>query len=594
MPAKAHHICNPHIHHLRVWILTKLLTVATVVALVSAGLGAEARAQEGSDWYTNSLGGVENKDDNPTRHGPSQWWWARYPSGTHGWDHHGTYHFTYGASAASRTNWATWNFDDLSTGGAYDVWVWVPRADATAQVRYHVHLQGCTNRLGTFPVLDQANHGGWVKIGRVSIGHISNAPSNDIVLEVNDNDIADAHEAWAYRKIGVDAALLERGGGIGWTAVNSDHLITDASCFNRDWYTNSLGGVENKDDNPTRHGPSQWWWARYPSGSHGWDHHGTYHFTYGASAASRTNWATWNFDDLSTGGAYDVWVWVPRADATAQVRYHVHLQGCTNRLGTFPVLDQANHGGWVKIGRVSIGHISNAPSNDIVLEVNDNDIADAHEAWAYRKIGVDAALLERGGGIGWTAVNSDHLITDASCFPATSPTTTPPPATLPQYPYRHDNSPVQDEYKCLRYQYGFITSGTGDIDPWSFYGGECTSYVAFRLNQAGIPFHNWYGGLRWSHAKLWNGAADRVTGASVSTHPAVGSVAQWTDGDYGHVAYVEQVNSDGSIVVSDMNADGNCGLRERVTLTKPPGWNSTSGDPNRTIWPHNFIHFERD
>ncbi len=371
-----------------------------------------------------------------------------------------------------------------------------------------------------------------------------------------------------------------------------------------DWYTNSRGGVENKDDSPTLHGPSQWWHARSPSGTHGSDHHGTYHFTYGTNDSTRSNWATWNFDDLSTERDHDVWVWVPRADATAQVLYRVHLQGCTNPLGTFPVLDQQSHGGWVKIGRVSIGHISNAPSNDIVLEVNDNDIADAHQSANYRKIGADAALLERGGGIGWTAVNSNQLITDATCFnqdnttntssttsTTTTTTTTAPTTALPQYPYSHDNSPGQDEYKCKRYDTGLIEDGLGDVDPWNFFGGECTSYAAFRVRQAGLSFHNYYGGQRWGNANHWATAAGHV-GMTVNSEPAAGSVAQWTDGTHGHVAYVEQVNSDGSIVISDMNADNNCGLRERVTLTKPANWGPPSTDGNRTKWAHNFIHFE--
>lgn len=39
------------------------------------------------------------------------------------------------------------------------------------------------------------------------------------------------------------------------------------------------------------------------------------------------------------------------------------------------------------------------------------------------------------------------------------------------------------------------------VDPWLFYNRQCTSFVAWRLNNDnGVDFDNYYGGIRWSNA----------------------------------------------------------------------------------------------
>ena len=77
--------------------------------------------------------------------------------------------------------------------------------------------------------------------------------------------------------------------------------------------------------------------------------------------------------------------------------------------------------------------------------------------------------------------------------------------------------------------------------------GQCTWYVFNRRVQAGSPISTY-----WSDAKYWtyNAASD---GYIVNHTPTVGSIMQSTAGYYGHVAYVERVNPDGSILISEMN-----------------------------------------
>jgi len=104
------------------------------------------------------------------------------------------------------------------------------------------------------------------------------------------------------------------------------------------------------------------------------------------------------------------------------------------------------------------------------------------------------------------------------------------------------------------------------IDPWDFYFRECTSYVAWRMNRdtgrrmqpwdqsdPGTFWNNMSAG-HWGNAGNWDANA-KILGYVVDYVPAVGAIAQWNFADKpsNHVAYVEKVNSDGSVDVSDYN-----------------------------------------
>ena len=100
------------------------------------------------------------------------------------------------------------------------------------------------------------------------------------------------------------------------------------------------------------------------------------------------------------------------------------------------------------------------------------------------------------------------------------------------------------------YPYSGQTSGT---DPWNFYKGQCTSFVAWRLNdRRGISFTNYYKGYHFGNANTWDEAA-RSAGITVNSTPTVGAVAQSNAGTYGHVAWVAKVNSDGTVLVEEYN-----------------------------------------
>ncbi|MCI2955002.1 CHAP domain-containing protein [Staphylococcus caprae] len=77
--------------------------------------------------------------------------------------------------------------------------------------------------------------------------------------------------------------------------------------------------------------------------------------------------------------------------------------------------------------------------------------------------------------------------------------------------------------------------------------GQCTWYV---FDKVGGQI-----GSTWGNANNWASAAE-ASGYTVNHTPEKGSILQSSNGAYGHVAYVENVGSDGSVTVSEMNYNG--------------------------------------
>lgn len=87
------------------------------------------------------------------------------------------------------------------------------------------------------------------------------------------------------------------------------------------------------------------------------------------------------------------------------------------------------------------------------------------------------------------------------------------------------------------------------IDSWGMYNRECVSWTAYKVAVSGRYMPYW-GGI--GNAKQWDDNA-RAAGIPVDGNPREGDVAVSNSGTWGHVMYVEQVASDGSIYVSDYN-----------------------------------------
>lgn len=92
------------------------------------------------------------------------------------------------------------------------------------------------------------------------------------------------------------------------------------------------------------------------------------------------------------------------------------------------------------------------------------------------------------------------------------------------------------------------------LDNWGMYNRECVSYVAWKIASTGRYMPGW-GWQSMGNAAQWPAAASGSI--PQGSTPRVGSAAVWGSsaglGPLGHVAYVEVVNSDGSIEVSQYN-----------------------------------------
>lgn len=89
------------------------------------------------------------------------------------------------------------------------------------------------------------------------------------------------------------------------------------------------------------------------------------------------------------------------------------------------------------------------------------------------------------------------------------------------------------------------------LDNWGMYNRECVSYTAWKVYQA-YGYMPYWGGH--GNANEWPGNA-RAAGIPTGSSPRSRSVAIWNVGYYGHAMWVERVNGDGSLWVSQYNYD---------------------------------------
>ncbi len=133
-------------------------------------------------------------------------------------------------------------------------------------------------------------------------------------------------------------------------------------------------------------------------------------------------------------------------------------------------------------------------------------------------------------------------------------------------------------------RYPYSSGEPGEPDPWGFPRRECTSYVAWRIQEVALSMglsQHFSAGMRggmFGTAAGWDTNA-RVIRLRVDTTPRVGAVAHWGAyegaGSAGHVAWVESVNPDGSVQVSeyDIASDQNGFERRRFNVrcnVRPP------------------------
>ncbi len=102
--------------------------------------------------------------------------------------------------------------------------------------------------------------------------------------------------------------------------------------------------------------------------------------------------------------------------------------------------------------------------------------------------------------------------------------------------------------------------------------GQCTWHVFNRRKAIGKPISTY-----WWNANNWASAAAK-DGYVVNRTPSVGSILQSSAGYYGHVSFVERINSNGSLQVSEMNFSSSPGVLTYRTI------------PASQVSSYNYIH----
>ena len=109
-----------------------------------------------------------------------------------------------------------------------------------------------------------------------------------------------------------------------------------------------------------------------------------------------------------------------------------------------------------------------------------------------------------------------------------------------------------------------------DYNDRYFYYRQCTDFCAWCLRtRNGVSgFYNRYGGVNWGNAKNWKSAAESL-GIPCNGTPAVGAIACWTGGKWGHVAWVEAVNGS-SVIIEEYNGVNAYAYARRDISSDPP------------------------
>ncbi|MFV8043313.1 CHAP domain-containing protein [Streptococcus hyovaginalis] len=132
----------------------------------------------------------------------------------------------------------------------------------------------------------------------------------------------------------------------------------------------------------------------------------------------------------------------------------------------------------------------------------------------------------------------------------------------------HTNTANADQY-TTPYQYSYnyntayntyISSSYGYQETWPYQ--TSTSTVSSVGNSYPVGQCTWgaktlapWAGNNWGNGGDWAASA-AAAGFATGTTPQVGALIVWTDGGYGHVAYVTDIDANGNIQVMEANYNG--------------------------------------
>ena len=106
------------------------------------------------------------------------------------------------------------------------------------------------------------------------------------------------------------------------------------------------------------------------------------------------------------------------------------------------------------------------------------------------------------------------------------------------------------------------------IDPWGMYNRECVSYVAWKVYQKNGYMPYWGGA---GNASQWPANA-RASGIPTGSTPRVGAAGVIYAGPYGHIVWVDSINGDGTINISQYNYGYPMGQFSRMYNVHPSAY----------------------
>jgi surface antigen/uncharacterized protein YraI len=254
-------------------------------------------------------------------------------------------------------------------------------------------------------------------------------------------------------------------------------------------------------------------------------------------------------------------IWNKLADGTFVTDYYCDTPNFNKFSPPIPVCNAAERSLAQSVPSAHQYHIVNAPDGVNARKGPGTNFPVVHNVANNSPINITCQVhgqVVNGSNI-WNKLADGTFVTDFYCDTPNFNKFSPP---IPMCNDAPQPSPVPPGIKGDDYPYKDSTPDFDGGDRWAFYARECTSFVAWRMNQLGVNFSNHMTGPNGTAGTFGNGdtwASNALAiGFRVDNTPSVGAIAHYAPnvsgaGNLGHVAYVAEVNGDGTIVIEEYN-----------------------------------------
>ncbi len=221
--------------------------------------------------------------------------------------------------------------------------------------------------------------------------------------------------------------------------------------------------------------------------------------------------------------------------------------------------DQIRWSNGLKTTNVTVGQILKLPATSGIVYTT--KAGDTPESLASRYGSSAERIIAQNDLEGTQIVEGMQIVLPGGVLPNTErPEYVAPTPSYATYTYSGSSYARQNLVVISRGAYAAIYDNPVGINGNPMTRGQCTWYAWYWRAINGNPLP---GGSTLGHARTWAVRAATM-GYAVDNVPRAGDVFQTTAGYYGHVGIVLAVNSDGSLLVREMNLDS----RGAGTLTE--------------------------